>query len=312
MRARVPIVGLLALLLPGVVDAQTVRGRVFEYGTAVPIEGATIEVVGSKGDRVAATSDSSGYFILFPGTGGTLTVEATHPSYVAEAPQTVTVRSKETITLVVRMTRQAIAIEPIVVTARSASALGGFHERMRWNPFGQYLDEKEIKRRRPVSFEQLLRGVHRMQVDTELGSSRITMPSKVPPELGQGFGRCAAMVFVDGMPLSPDADLEGALPLSQLAAVEIYPEPTGAPLEFMTIGNECGVVAFWSHPVRDARPITMKRVGIAALLIGAVIVIQQVLLNTGQSDISDTGIRDFTLAPADPPPLLARVPGAGG
>jgi hypothetical protein len=258
--------------------------------------GATVEVVGSKGQRTATTSDSTGFFVLFPGIGGTLTVEVTHPSYVAEGATTVAVRAKETVTMVVRMTRQAIPIEPIVVTARSASALGGFHERQRWNPFGQYLDEKEIERRRPVTFEHLLRGLHRVEIETDMGSSRVTLPSTTPPKLGQKFGRCAAAVFVDGMPMA-SADLESLLPLTQLAAVEIYPDATGVPFEFTTIGNDCGVVAFWSHPVRDARPVTMKRIGIAAVLIGALVVIQRILFSIGEADISDRDMPDLTLAP---------------
>lgn len=313
MRAVAPV--LLALLFPGILSAQTVRGRVFEYGTSYPIEGATIELVGSRGERVATTSDSSGYFILFPGTSGTVTVEVTHPSYVAEGAQTVAVRSRETVTLIVRMTRQAIPIEPIVVTARSASALGGFHERQRWNPFGQYLDEKEIERRRPVTFDHLLRGLHRIEIETEMGSSRVTLPSARPPALGQNFGRCDAAVFVDGMPVSTsDTDLESLLPLTQVAAVEVYTDPTGVPFEFTTIGNDCGVVAFWSRPVRDPRPVTMKRVGLAALLIGAVVIIQQILFNAGDSDIFDPDGSDLTFAPTplEAPPLAATGRPAGG
>src|SRR5690606_39094168 len=159
---------------------------------------------------------------------------------------------------------------------------------------GQFIDLEEIERRKPVTFTHLLRGMHGLEVEDAMGSEQVMMRSRGPEWGGYGLGRCPAAIFVDGMPMPAGFDLESVLPLPRVAAVEIYPDVTGLPFEFTTIGGECGVVAFWSRPVQDARPITWKRAGLAGLIIGAIIVIQRAIVNGSQSDISDRAMPDFS------------------
>jgi hypothetical protein len=73
--------------------------------------------------------------------------------------------------------------------------------------------------------------------------------------------------------------------------VEIYRDAAGVPFEFMDIGNSCGSVAFWTHPIRNPIPVTFKRVGIAAAVIGAIIVAEKLIVGGQQSDISDKPMR---------------------
>ena len=276
MRAR-PLL-LAGLLIPAALQAQTIRGIVSEYGTANTIAGATIEVADRKGVTTVVTSDSMGYFIVHPRTAGRMTVHATHPSFIAVRTDTVTVGEKEMVALLVRMTRSAIPIAPIVVTARSRSALNGFYERQRRNAFGRYIDEEEIERKRPVTVEQLLRGRVGVQVErvVEKGSTVVTLR-------GFDITPCLANIFVDGLPFAQGGgfDLEDLVPIGQLAAVEIYPDATSPPFEFMNASNHCGSVVFWTRPIRPAKgvgPITWKRAGIGLVFVGAVFLVERVLI----------------------------------
>lgn len=282
MRARALL--LAPLLIPSALQAQSIRGIVFEYGTRNTIAGAAVEVVDRKGLVTAATSDSMGYFIIYPRTAGRMTVHATHPSFTAVRTDTVTAAQKEMVTVFVRMTNSPIAIAPIVVTARSRTALNGFYERQRRNAFGRYITEKEIERKRPVSVEQLMRGVVGVQVAE--GDSELTLR-------GNDIAPCSANIFVDGLPMPQgrDVDLDLVVPIGQLAAVEIYPDATGVPFEFMNAGNQCGSVVFWTRPIRNARPITWKRAGIAAAIVGAVVLVETVFMRTQEADTSDKPMR---------------------
>lgn len=280
---RVRALLLTTLLVPGTLHAQTIRGIVLEYGTRSIIAGASIEVTDRMGAVAVTTSDSLGYFTVQPRTAGRMTVHARHPSFTAVRTDTVTAAQKEMVTLFVRMTNSPIAIAPIVVTARSRTALNGFYERERRNAFGTYIDEKEIQRKRPVSVEHLMRGM--VAVDF------VKNPDSMTNLLT--LRGCTANVFVDGLliPQGQGFDIDDLVPIGQLAAVEIYRNDVGVPFEFMNIGNQCGSVVFWTHPIRESMRATWK-VGIAVAIIGAVVLAERAIARAQETDISDRPMRD--------------------
>lgn len=156
---------------------------------------------------------------------------------------------------------------------------------------GKFIGPKEIERKNPFSVEQLLRTLPGVEIEKEITGNYAKVRS-----LG---GDCMASVFVDGIPMrqGDGFDIDDLVPMGQLAAVEVYPDNAWGPFEFGGGFGGCGTILFWTNPIRNPKPITLKRVGIAALLVGAVIIVETVFMRQRRSDISDNPMRDFTLAP---------------
>jgi hypothetical protein len=137
---------LAPLLIPGLLEAQTVRGVVVEYGTRNTIAGATIEVFDRKGASFAATSDNR--LCHHPRTAGRMTVHATVPRSAQYGPYRH--RRQEGDGHAVRpLTQAAIPIAPIVYRPLR-SALSSFYERERRNASGS-TSTRRNRRQRPVS-----------------------------------------------------------------------------------------------------------------------------------------------------------------
>jgi hypothetical protein len=64
-----------------------------------------------------------------------------------------------------------------------------------------------------------------------------------------GSARCAPLIFLDGIFLgsASRADIDTAVPLADLEAVEAYTSTASMPLEFNRTGATCGVIAFWTR-----------------------------------------------------------------
>jgi hypothetical protein len=110
---------MLALCGPATVTAQTVGGSVREDGSGAAVRGATVvlERVGGKA-RAGASTDSAGAFVVpLAGGSGRYIIRVGHPSYLPFA-DTLQLRGQETITLEVRLGREAIPVQPLVVSAR--------------------------------------------------------------------------------------------------------------------------------------------------------------------------------------------------
>lgn len=90
-------------------------GRVVDYVTGGPVEGASITVLGTDSRGI---SDSDGTFALTDLPPGRHLVVTEHLGY-AQRTDSVTVFSQETVNIEVRMATEALEVEGLVVTARS-------------------------------------------------------------------------------------------------------------------------------------------------------------------------------------------------
>lgn len=93
----------------------TLVGKVMDYTTREPLGGAVISVLGTDLRRVA---DATGTFILEGLPPGRHLVATEYLGYESRT-DSVTVFSQETVDIEVRLTTQAIAVEGLVVTART-------------------------------------------------------------------------------------------------------------------------------------------------------------------------------------------------
>lgn len=269
-RTALAAAALLPLLVAPATRAQTVRGNVLEDGTKTPIVGATIELLVRDSVAAAATSDSTGWFELEPEKPGTFTVRPSHPSFAAVRSDTLTAGKGEIVTITIHMGRAAIPLEPLVVTARARDRLEGFRQRVEHGGMGRYLQREDFEKREGMNVTDVLRMTPGVQI--------------VPVARGVAFHTniitlrgCRANVFIDGMPVRQydDSGVDELLTPEMIEGAEIYASPATAPAELMAPFSDCGVVALWTRGGEGGRPFSWKRLGIAALLVGALVLLMR-------------------------------------
>jgi hypothetical protein len=251
-----------------------------EEGTATPIATAAVEV--RHGDiTYTATTSRTGWFELELREPGRYVVQTSHMSYATTGADTVSLARHEIVTVVVRLARAAIPLEPLVVATRTYHPLKGFYERKDRGGRGHFVGRDYIDRRlglRPTQVVEMAPGIRIERRESVLGSSfadSITMWS-----VG---GRCAANVFLDGMPVpTGTSSIDELISADRLEGVEIYDSFALAPeifyIMFQLQGRDedefgfrrqCGVVAYWSRRENDRRRHWLRW----ALGVGAVSVV---------------------------------------
>jgi hypothetical protein len=250
------LAGALALMAPAGAAAQTIRGVVLEEGTATPIAMATVEVRGADA-TYTTVSNEVGWFQLHLREAGRYGLQPSHLSYTAAGVDTVAVERHEIVTVVMRMGRAAIPLEPLIVATRSFHPLRGFYERMEQGGRGYFVRRDHIDRRlalRPSHLVEMTPGIRVVGASSVMGSdfvNTITM-------WGTG-GRCAANVFLDGLPVPPGiTSIDELTSPDQIEGIEIYGSFAEAPEIFYSMFQlhgldsegfmrQCGVVAYWSR-----------------------------------------------------------------
>lgn len=100
------------------VAGQAVQGQIRDAETRDPITGVEIRLMSLGGDEVArAVSSDSGSFQLLARKAGRYRLEARHPSYELAVTDVLDV-GRETVVVELPLTRGAIALDSLVVTAR--------------------------------------------------------------------------------------------------------------------------------------------------------------------------------------------------
>lgn len=268
------LLSLLLWQLPAAGSAQTVRGTVVEDGPRTPIRGASVELLrGADAAALGTVTDSSGAFVLRATRAGTYRVRLTHPSYATMTSDTLAIGPGESLVVELRMGRQAIPLEPLVVTAQGNARHGGFYQRQRQPGLGRFITRTDIDAR-PGAYQttELLRGIPGVEI-VPVRRGRGGAVTNMIMTRG-GMGRCEPVVVLDGTPIRqfPDSGIDDFLKVDMIEGVEIYTSTAGAPPQFMTANNACGVVAFWTRTGgSDGEKLTLKRllmaVGVAAGLV---------------------------------------------
>ncbi len=251
-----PLLGLVALPALAVggspqAGAQVLRGTVVEVEAptppagpkaGAPVVGAEVALLGGDGRAEAtALTDSLGAFVLAAPRGGSYGLRVTHPAYRPHEARGVEVGTGETVVIEVRLSRSAIPLEPLVVTARMGSALTGFEGRRLGGGLGTYLTREDIDARAASKTTDLLRGIPGVSIEFE----RWGVGSRI--EMRNAFGNCEPAVFADGirLPLRTGSRLDDVLTPERIEAVEVYTSLSGAPAQY--ISGHCGVILLWTR-----------------------------------------------------------------
>jgi hypothetical protein len=200
-------------------------------------------------------------------------------SYTATAADTVTLDRHEIVTVVVRMGRAAIPLEPLVVATRTFHPLKGFYDRMEDGKRGYFVPRDFIQRRLALQPSNLVDMTPGIRVSGCLFRPRVGFHEYLTM-WGVG-GYCVANVFLDGLPVPPGiTSIDELTSADQLEGVEIYHSFAEAPEIFYSMFQlhgldsdgfmrQCGVVAYWSRRDIYYRPHWVRwvlGVGLAGLV----------------------------------------------
>ncbi len=250
------------------VKAQVIEGIVVEAPVdssaetlaIAPVAGAEVELL-LRGRRLGgATTDSLGRFMFQVPEAGRYRLRVRHPTYLPYEADSVQVGGGETVSVEVRLGRNVIPLEPLVVTARIRADMTGFRGRRQGAGLGTFLTREDIEARAAGRTTDLLRGVPGVTVQFQRWgvAPAILMRS--------GLGTCEPAIFVDGVvtPQYRGSRLDDYLTPDRIQGVEIYSSFSTAPVQY--VSGTCGVILFWTQrgDRGDGAPWQWKRVLIGA------------------------------------------------
>jgi hypothetical protein len=206
-----------------------------------PLSGAQLMVWGSG---VTGSTQEDGTFALGDLPAGSQALEA---RYVGYAPEKVTVDlvSNATRSVTVTLDERADVLNEVVVygkrTKRSRD-FTGFVQRSK-SGFGHFLTRADIEKQHPFQFTDLFRMIPGFMVvpDTQGFGHRIVSTR------GSGFsGKCQPAIYINGMQMYDASGIDGFVIPDDVAAVEAYAGPAGAPPQYRSGG--CGSILIWTGP----------------------------------------------------------------
>lgn len=242
---------LLALAHP--LDAQVIRGRIFEDSSRTPVDGATLSLLRESGEPTGrqVRSDTGGTFsITTPGVGRFVIVAQRLGFHEMSTPSIVALAAGEVVVVELFLGRNAAPLSPITITERRPARLNplqaGFEERRRTG-MGTFMTREDIEQRKARMVYDLLLGVPGLEL-RERGGGRISMTRAA------GSVACQPLIYLDGVranrstdPASMVQSLLKAIPADHLEGVEIYKGRSQLPAEFGSADARCGAVVLWTR-----------------------------------------------------------------
>ena len=254
--------GLLAR--PGVVSdvlrefgAQGVQGVLVDRESGHRIRTAEISVHLAAGRIIGtAVTDQDGFFRVRTPTPGRYLVSARALGYGDVAEQAVDVSLGKLSVLEVRMAPEALALEPIVVTAEQRTfhlEMEGFYRRQA-EGFGVFMTPELLEERRPHKVTNLFFGLPGVRViEPSQGAGGRAVYFRGGERSG---GVCWPMVYVDrhlvstgGLPgagAEPTA-VDDVVFAADVLAIEAFRSPAEIPSEFSGPNAGCGVIVLWTR-----------------------------------------------------------------
>jgi hypothetical protein len=240
---------------------RVLRGRVTTTD-GEPISYANVQING--GHRFV--SDDSGRFSLSITVSGGFSLLIRRIGF---EPTEVKLTGMPDTAITVRMTAIATALPELRVTGSAAFVsldLRGFYRRMRDAErginHGYFVTPEDLLLRNPLNVTDAVEQFPSLRLrpgnaeqtwSKEWGFRNLAVPRNMRIEDRSG---CILTVYLDGIRIQPSSKgKNGALEDSQVnslvnpgsvAGMEVYPRAVGAPPEFPTVNDTCGVVLIWT------------------------------------------------------------------
>lgn len=211
-----------------------------------PLEGARLLVWGTG---IEVVSGAGGQFSMPDLPTGTHTLEVRALGFLP-VRRPVDILADTPGSTEVTMESLAAVLDTIKVTARQriwlSPQMAEFEARKR-SGFGHFLDPEAIEKRDPIFVSDLFRMTPGLVVTPgQAFGSRVLMR-------GTGFARyCAPAVFLDGMKVWSEGDLDQLVSANDVRAVEVYTRASNVPPQFNTMDG-CGSIVIWTGRRQAAR-----------------------------------------------------------
>lgn len=204
-----------------------------------PLAGAQLLVWGSG---ITGSTGDDGTFSLSSLPAGTQTLEA---RYIGYAPKRVTVdlQSGQTRSVTVTLDERANVLSEVEVYGKSNKSLhdvAGFLDR-RKSAHGYFLTHAEIEKRHPFQFTDLIRSMPGFVIAGDGPNASILSIRR-----RDMTSTCKPQIYVDGMPLYDDRDINFVIQLDEVMGIEAYAAPSDTPPQYTN--GECGSIVVWTGP----------------------------------------------------------------
>ena len=260
-RAALGVIALLAVTIP--LSAQTIRGRVVDAATGEPVSQAAVTVL-SPSQRTAgrARTGADGTFAVELRAAGSFRLRGERTGYQASTSQAVEVAVRETVEVTLRVSAQALQIEPLTVTGRiqpprnRVLERNGFYDREAGG-MGKFVRREDLDRHPEHNLVHTLARIPGVELDRDRRGREIvtftrsrTVGTLKRAQVGQRDD-CYPQIYLDGslMRYAPpnDVQLDDIISPIQIEAIEVYRSAAELPAQFSGNNAACGVILIWTR-----------------------------------------------------------------
>ncbi len=237
LAARTAVALSMALAAQAAAQAPArVGGVVLDGENRRPVAGVRVAVLGMS---ESATTDSAGRFELVRVTAGVRVLQARAIGYLVGS-WLVDVSEGQTFRGTFELEPSAVAVEGVTVTADAATnwRSEAAFERRRADGNGVFIGREDIRRRRPATIADLMRGVPGLITTCTSRGCTILM--------GRSTRQCRPEYFLDGHPATFATGANFPINVTGIRGVEVYRSEFEVPSEFQKINLRCGIIAIWS------------------------------------------------------------------
>ena len=244
---RLLALALLGGATPLPVRAQSIVGKVLDHNTNTPIVAGDVHLVDRTGlVRARSIADTAGWFRLVAPIPGTYRLRAASLGYSAVESIELALDKGVEIETEVRLSSQAITLEPLRIIGRrevKVGRLAEYYDRAEWtrkSGFGRVFMRDDIERMSPFSVTSLLR----------------TVPARTD---------CPMTYMLDGLIVEARM-IDSMIQPEDVEGIEIYRGYAQVPAEY-SFRASCALTLIWTrNDPPGMKPFTWKRVllGLAA------------------------------------------------
>jgi hypothetical protein len=267
-----------ALVSPPQLPAQTVLGMVRDESGG-SVTGAEVVLLGASGvERLRTVSDSAGVFSMRGVDAGEYRLHVSFIGFRSVDSEPIRVGIGETVTVEVMLATTVIPGEPIIVTARSADPRhSACHERRLTRGQGRFITRADIERTPHARTTDLLRQVSGVTIVSSYQPGRSAVRANIISIRGGGGRICEPTMYIDGVRVAQhvQSSMDDVLQAGMIEGIEVYTLAAAAPAGYVSQGNTCGVIMFWTRMSRDPEtgPRRWTQVAFGIGLLGALLLV---------------------------------------
>lgn len=245
-RLRLKLAALVLLaglgLAPAPASSQVVYGRLLDSTTGDPVRFGLVQLLDPGGGlAAAATTDSTGYYVVLAPGPGVYRIAVSRLGYVPGESGLLELEADGALEAELLLPPQPLALEGITVEAESRPWQLR-HPPSLWPYFERREFYGKLGMGRFVDRDFLERWSGPIQSIPEVNLLFLTMQSRS----GAMINQCSEPAwFLNGFRVR--GDINEVVSVSELEAVEVYRRATEIPAEFGGSDSECGVVALWTR-----------------------------------------------------------------